>query len=121
MSSGVLGLIIFNRGIIPIAYTGIVGGAPAPFVVPSDDEIQLLQVQIGVMTHCINSHALVGINHDIVEDRRTIRSASARSIALVDSSSNIMISNLMTESMAFPTILCRTSPTPIGLTAGFLS
>ena len=46
MSSGVLGLIIFNRGIIPIAYTGIVrgggGGAPAPFVVPSDDEIQLL-------------------------------------------------------------------------------
>lgn len=62
MSSGVLGLIIFNRGIIPIAYTGIVGGAPAPFVVPSDDEIQLLQVQIGVMTHCINSHALVGIN-----------------------------------------------------------
>ena len=62
MSSGVLGLIIFNRGIIPIAYTGIAGGAPAPFVVPSDDEIQLLQVQIGVMTHCINSHALVGIN-----------------------------------------------------------
>lgn len=63
MSSGVLGLIIFNRGIIPIAYTGIVGGgARAPFVVPSDDEIQLLQVQIGVMTHCINSHALVGIN-----------------------------------------------------------
>ena len=64
MCSGVLGLIIFNRGIIPIAYTGIVGGggAPAPFVVPSYDEIQLLQVQIGVMTHCINSHALVGIN-----------------------------------------------------------
>lgn len=33
----------------------------------------------------------------------------------------LIISDLMTDSVAFPKILCSTSPTPIGLTPGVLS